>query len=119
VVALGLRQVFYDDSRVTPERVDEYTAPLLRPGTVRALRSILHSPDTLGLPQSLTLIRQPTLVIWGAEDAWIPLSDADRFVAAIPGARKAVIPSCGHVPQEERPAETLALLSRVQPDLAR
>jgi pimeloyl-ACP methyl ester carboxylesterase len=119
LVALGLRQVFYDDSRVTPERVDEYTAPLLRPGTVRALRSILHSPDTLELPQSLARIRQPTLVIWGAEDGWIPPADADRFVAAIPGARKAVIPACGHVPQEERPRETVALLTQVPPDLAR
>ncbi|HEX6739922.1 MAG TPA: alpha/beta fold hydrolase [Vicinamibacteria bacterium] len=110
VVALGLRQVFHDDSRVTPERVDEYTAPLLRPGTVKALRSILHSPDTLGLPQSLGRIRQPTLVVWGADDTWIPLSDAARFVAAIPGSRQVVIPACGHLPQEEQPQPLIAAL---------
>jgi pimeloyl-ACP methyl ester carboxylesterase len=124
VVALGLRQVFFDDARVTPERVDEYTAPLLRPGTVRALRSILRSPDSLGIPQRLSEIRRPTLVVWGADDTWIPLADAGRFLAAIPGARKVVISSCGHIPQEERPAELAralgeALGSGVQADLAR
>ena len=44
-------------------------------------------------------------------DEWVPLEHADRFVAAIPGARKAVIEGCGHMPQEERPTELLALLS--------
>jgi pimeloyl-ACP methyl ester carboxylesterase len=31
-------------------------------------------------------------------------------VAAIRGARKVVIPACGHVPQEEKPAEVARLL---------
>jgi hypothetical protein len=31
-------------------------------------------------------------------------------VAAIPGARKVVIPACGHVPQEENPREVSRLL---------
>jgi pimeloyl-ACP methyl ester carboxylesterase len=31
-------------------------------------------------------------------------------VAAIPGARKVVIPACGHVPQEEKPQEVSRLL---------
>jgi pimeloyl-ACP methyl ester carboxylesterase len=110
VVALGLRQVFHDDALVTAARVDEYAAPLRRPGTVKAMRSILRSPDALGLPQGLGRIRQPTLVVWGADDTWIPASDADRFVAAIPGARKVMIPACGHMPQEEHPARLAAVL---------
>jgi pimeloyl-ACP methyl ester carboxylesterase len=110
VVAMGLRQVFHDDALVTPERVDEYVAPLRRPGTLKALRSILHSSDRVGLPQSLAGLRLPTLVLWGSEDSWIPPSDADRFVAAIPGARKVVLAGCGHMPQEERPRETVAAL---------
>jgi pimeloyl-ACP methyl ester carboxylesterase len=32
LVRIGLRQVFHDRSLVTPERFDEYLAPLLRPG---------------------------------------------------------------------------------------
>ena len=59
---------------------------------------------------ALPAISAPTLVIWGDDDRWIPLAHADRFVAAIAGARKVVIPACGHVPQEEKPAEVARLL---------
>ena len=112
VVEASLRQVFHDDAFVTPERVSEYLAPTQRPGTFAALRSFGSSLG--GRPEAVTAalggIRAPTLVIWGAEDRWIPLAHADRFVAGIAGARKVVIPGCGHVPQEEKPAEVARLL---------
>jgi pimeloyl-ACP methyl ester carboxylesterase len=112
LVALALRQVFHDDARATSQRIDEYEAPLLRPGAVAALRRLLAAPtpSAAEFGAALGRVRARTLVIWGAEDGWIPVADADRFVAAIPGARKVVLAGCGHMPQEERPAETLRLL---------
>jgi pimeloyl-ACP methyl ester carboxylesterase len=104
-LTLGLRQVFHDDARVTPERVEEYAAPLFRPGAAAFMGRLLRGTSALGLPDAIGRIRAPTLVVWGDQDTWAPLADADRFVAAIPGARKAVIAGCGHVPQEERPQE--------------
>jgi pimeloyl-ACP methyl ester carboxylesterase len=112
VVEASLRQVFHDDARVTPERVSEYLAAARRPGTFAALRSLGASLE--GRPalvaESLPSVEARTLVLWGGEDRWIPPAHADRFVAAIPGARKVVIPGCGHVPQEEVPAEVARLL---------
>lgn len=112
LVALGLRQVFHDDARVTPERIDEYEAPFMRPGAVAALRALLNAPapSASEFGATLSTVEARTLVIWGAEDRWIPAADADRFTAAIRGARKFVLPGCGHMPQEERPGETLRLL---------
>jgi pimeloyl-ACP methyl ester carboxylesterase len=49
-------------------------------------------------------------VIWGRDDAWIPVDHADRFVETIPGARKVVLERCGHMPQAERPEEVALLL---------
>jgi pimeloyl-ACP methyl ester carboxylesterase len=109
-IALGLRQVFHDDSRLTRERVDEYVAPLVRPGASAALRSLLGSRDTLGVPGLVGGIRAPTLVIWGRHDRWIDVSQADRFVSAIPASRKLVLEDCGHMPQEERPARVAQLI---------
>jgi pimeloyl-ACP methyl ester carboxylesterase len=109
-VALGLRQVFHDDSRLTTERVDEYVAPLLRPGASAAVRSLLGGRDQLGVPELVGRIRSPTLVIWGRHDRWVDVSQADRFVAAIPGARKVVFEDCGHMPHEERPDQVATLL---------
>jgi 4,5:9,10-diseco-3-hydroxy-5,9,17-trioxoandrosta-1(10),2-diene-4-oate hydrolase len=115
VVALALRQVFFDDRLVTAERIDEYLAPLLRPGAVAAAQALLASGDDMGLPGVAALVRAPTLVIWGREDAWVPVEHADRFLSAIPGSRKIVIEGCGHLPQEERPAEVLELLEDFLP----
>jgi pimeloyl-ACP methyl ester carboxylesterase len=79
---------------------------------LRAMRSLgtslVDRPSVVA--ESLARIGARTLVVWGDDDRWIPLADADRFVAAIPGSRKVVILACGHVPQEERPDEVARLL---------
>jgi pimeloyl-ACP methyl ester carboxylesterase len=74
---------------------------LLAPGGLEAFSSFA---DVVGR------VRAPTLVVWGRDDGWIPLADADRFIGALPAGRKALLERCGHVPQEERPAEVSSLL---------
>jgi pimeloyl-ACP methyl ester carboxylesterase len=115
VVKAALRQIFYDRSRVTPERVEEYLAPLVRPGAIPALRSLLLRVDAVGLPALIRDVRVPTLIVWGRQDRWVPVADADRFASAIPGSRKVVLEECGHVPQEERPAEIGHLVEEFSP----
>ena len=110
VVTTALRQVFHDPSLVTPEKVEEYLAPLARPGATEAIRSLLARQAAFGLPAVVREVRVPTLIIWGRDDRWIPVADADRFASAIPAARKVVLEECGHVPQEERPAEVVRLV---------
>jgi pimeloyl-ACP methyl ester carboxylesterase len=111
-LALGLRQVFFDDALVTPERVDEYLAPLARPGAVASVRSLLRDEGlSPAFQAALASLRLPTLVVWGREDAWIPVAHADRFAAALPGSRRVVLEGCGHMPQEERPAEVARLIA--------
>jgi pimeloyl-ACP methyl ester carboxylesterase len=112
LVGASLRQVFFDDALVSGERVDEYLAPLVRPGAPQAIRSLLASrslrPDAV--EKLLPRVSAPALVVWGREDTWIPVRDADRFAAALPGSRVVVLDRCGHMPQEERPAEVAGLI---------
>jgi pimeloyl-ACP methyl ester carboxylesterase len=116
LVSLGLRQVLHDDTYATPERVDEYLAPLLRPGALAASQALLGGRQSMGFPELVREVRVPTLVIWGAEDTWIPVADADLFARDIPGARVVVLPGCGHVPQEEcAPALLPHVLSFLEP----
>lgn len=107
LVEASLRQVFFDDALVTSERIDEYLEPVLRPVAPTAIRSLLASrslhPDAV--QKLLPKITAPVLILWGREDEWIPVRDADRFAAALPGSRVVVLDGCGHMPQEERPGD--------------
>ena len=109
LVSLSLRQVFHDDRLVTPDRIAEYVAPLRRPGATRVLRALLLTSDDLGFPGVVREVHAPALIVWGRYDAWIPVRDAARFAADIPGSRVAML-EAGHMPQEERPADTAALI---------
>jgi len=112
LVAAGLRQVFFHDELVTAERIDEYTAPMLRPGAARAAAELLGNPVPRDFAAVVAGVRAPTLVVWGREDTWIPVAHAARFADAIPGAASIILEDCGHTPQEEKPAEVAALLQR-------
>jgi pimeloyl-ACP methyl ester carboxylesterase len=108
-VKIGLRQVFHDDSKITPERLAEYVAPMRRAGAQVYTRRLLAGADAWGFPDVIRTVRVPTLVLWGRHDTWIPLADAWRFSADIPGSPVRVL-EAGHMPQEEKPEETAAAI---------
>jgi pimeloyl-ACP methyl ester carboxylesterase len=56
------------------------------------------------LPALLRGIATPTLVVWGRQDAIIPLNAGQRYQRAIPGAQLQIIDRCGHLPEMEQPA---------------
>jgi pimeloyl-ACP methyl ester carboxylesterase len=66
-------------------------------------------PDR-GLSKRLHRVVAPTLVIWGEDDALIPVHYAHRYGRLIPHSRVEIIPDCGHVPQVEKPDATAALV---------
>ncbi|MGD8898158.1 MAG: alpha/beta fold hydrolase, partial [Acidobacteriota bacterium] len=107
-VERSLREVFHDDAHVTDERVAEYMHGLQVPGAFASIRSLRLSLEERGtiVRERLPRIQAPALVVWGREDLWIPVAQADRFVEAIPGARKVVLEECGHMPQAEKPEIT-------------
>ncbi len=110
---LALLQIFHDDSLVTAERLDEYVAPMMRPGAVENLQALLASanPDLAQrFENAARSVNVPALVLWGDDDKWVSPRDADLFTAAIPDSRKQVIPACGHLPAEEKPAATAAAI---------
>lgn len=48
-------------------------------------------------------VATPTLVVWGREDAIIPLDAGQRYARAIPGATLKIVDRCGHMPEMEQP----------------
>ena len=62
----------------------------------------LHNPS---LSHYLPKVNAPTLVVWGRQDAIIPLECGEMYHSAIPGSSLTVIDNCGHSPQMEKPDE--------------
>lgn len=54
----------------------------------------------------------PVHVIWGTDDAWIPVATAHRLRKRIPGATLRLIPEAGHLIHLDAPAELAVELDR-------
>lgn len=52
----------------------------------------------------------PAVFVWGSHDKLIPAAFRHHVANWLPTARQGVLRGCGHVPQVERPEETIALL---------
>lgn len=74
---------------------------------IRQQTAIIARPDSR---PGLAAIRCSTLVVVGDGDALTPPEYADEIAAAIPGARRATIPDCGHISTLERPQAVSAVL---------
>jgi pimeloyl-ACP methyl ester carboxylesterase len=67
---------------------------------VADLRGLRERPDRTPMLPSITV---PTLVVVGGEDVITPPAEATEMAAAIPGARLAIAPGCGHMTPMEDP----------------
>jgi pimeloyl-ACP methyl ester carboxylesterase len=63
------------------------------------------------IEREASLIRQPTMLVWGDEDDHIPLTNAFRLRDSIPNAKLVVFRNCGHIPPAERPEEFVAAVA--------
>jgi pimeloyl-ACP methyl ester carboxylesterase len=101
----NLKDVYYDDSKVTDALVEQYHDLALREGNRQAFidRAYVVMTDRSDeLPYLLT----PTLLIWGKEDTWVPMSSFESFKVLIPDLQTALLDKLGHVPMEEDPKLT-------------
>lgn len=85
-------------------RLLERAAPGVLHGDLRACNAYRH-----GL-ESGARVQCPTVMILGEFDMMSPLKRALKLAAVIPGARKVVVPGCGHMLMAERPDEVLEAL---------
>jgi pimeloyl-ACP methyl ester carboxylesterase len=114
VIKDNMEQVYDDDSKITEELVTRFHNMSLREGNRKAFidrAKIDFLPSEESKENKLKTIKTPTLLIWGANDNWIPLDNGKRMDALMPNSKLVVIPNSGHVPMEENPKESLLLLT--------
>ncbi len=102
----SLKEVFYDDNKVTADLVNRYNDFMRLKGNREAF---FQKVNTLkqSKESDLQKIDCPTLIQWGKQDNWIPLELADIFTANLVDHELIVYDKCGHVPQEELPEQSV------------
>jgi pimeloyl-ACP methyl ester carboxylesterase len=118
LVAASVRNVYGDPARVTDTLVERYYELTLRAGNRRALGERFAQMMPGENAARISQIAVPTLILWGARDRLIPPAYGERFARDIKGSRLVRFEGLGHVPQEEEPALTVAVVEQFLAGLA-
>lgn len=105
----NLKEVYYDDRLIRQEVIDRYHSLTLFTGNRQAFIDRAHI-EREDYTDRLALIQNQTLILWGEDDAWIPVTDAEKFNTALQNSRVEIMPKTGHVPMEERPEKSLGIV---------
>jgi pimeloyl-ACP methyl ester carboxylesterase len=101
------RKLFFDASIA-----DKLLAHPMTPGQLDASLKNRHTVARLGweprmhdpfLRKWLHRVDVPVKIVWGENDCILPVAYAREFQKLMPGASVEVVPSCGHLPQMEKP----------------
>src|SRR5437868_1463572 len=63
------------------------------------------------IQREASLIKQPTMLVWGDVDTHIPLAEGLKLRDAIPHSRLIVFRNCGHLPPTEHPEKFVELVA--------
>lgn len=76
-------------------------------GAAQARALVSRADMTAHLPR----LTMPALVLWGADDALVPVAVGQKLADGLPNASFQVIRDCGHLPSLEKSAETATLIA--------
>lgn len=111
----NIKEVYADDSKITDELITRYHKMALREGNRQAFidrAKIDFTPDEYKSAEKLKSIQNPTLLLWGDKDEWIPLSNGKTMDSLLPNSQLTIFKNVGHVPMEEIPAKSLQVVKQ-------
>ena len=101
---ISLSYMLHDKTRMTEEMVATFHAVKRLEGFHHTLVSVSrHLGEWNHFGSLLRGVKQPTLILWGEQDRYLPVEDGYRLKAAIPDSRLIIIPKTGHIPMWEQP----------------
>jgi pimeloyl-ACP methyl ester carboxylesterase len=110
-----LRASYYDKNKITKDQVKAYADAIAsiegRYALLQTSRQCIPK-NSDEIVANLKKITVPTLILWGRQDAVIPLKVGELLDQDLPNSRLEIFEECGHIPQEEKPEETIASISR-------
>ncbi len=105
LVKQTLKDVYYDDSKISDQRIEMYHDMSLREGNRRAFTDRVQQINLESKPD-LSPIKSKTLLMWGKYDKLLDISLAQNF-KSINGLKYIEYDNSGHSPQEEIPQQSV------------
>ncbi len=87
---------------VTDEELIGYLAPLKQPGTEGTFVDMVMTSTDID-PKRLKEIQVPVTGIWGANDTWVPVSQAHELESLLKGFQLHMVADAWHCPMETKP----------------
>ncbi|WP_295405061.1 alpha/beta hydrolase [uncultured Thiocystis sp.] len=106
----ALRKFWYRQERLTDAELAACKADFMIGPWDQAFFELFLTTRHLGLEARLPALAVPALVVTGAHDRAVKPEESQRLAAELPDATLALIPECGHLPQEETPEAFLGIV---------
>lgn len=104
-IELFLRQVYHNQDKITNLLIDRYYDLFTYNGNQEAFVRLVNQRFK-DHTRRLRFLETPTLILWGEQDKWLSVRNADRFLKLLPNAEGIIYQHVGHVPMEEIPRQT-------------
>lgn len=110
----ALEEGVIDKSRISDQVLQRFYMPDGNPDklnkTMLGTLRVDYMEDLEFIEKNLKTIEKPTLILWGEDDKFLPLSLGDRIQKDIKGSRMEIIPNCGHFVQEDKPERATEII---------
>ncbi len=109
----GLRLAYYDRDKISSQDIAEYANTLYSPAAKHALTKTIEQiiPDNIDeIALRYRTIKMPALILWCVEDKVVPVALGIRLHEEMPSSEFAIFTHCGHMPQEEKPEDTVTAI---------
>jgi pimeloyl-ACP methyl ester carboxylesterase len=108
LLRMSLEPAYADPKFLTDALTARYHDLMLAPGSRDALIARMKQTVLVDPLPLLKRIKAPTLLLWGEQDAMIPMANSSDYLKAIADARLVSLPGVGHLPHEEAPERSIA-----------
>ncbi|MBF0450159.1 MAG: alpha/beta hydrolase [Candidatus Magnetomorum sp.] len=106
----NVRTIYGDKNKVTEELIDLYYDMVMnsanRGAFVNLFRLLKTECSSENLSRGITEIKTPTLLMWGNDDPWVPVTVVKDWERDLHSSKTIIYNGVGHVPMEEIPEQT-------------
>ena len=112
LLKMSLLSAYANPTSLSSAMLDRYYDLMCAPGVRKSIVARLNQTVLKDPRPILKTIQADTLLLWGEDDAMIPIANAQDYLKLIPKVRLEALPKTGHLPQEENVQHSLRVLKK-------